>query len=120
MVWNFRSLEACDRARRLAAEVYRASASFPERERYGAVRYMRQASISIPANIAQGCGRFGRRDALRFLRAALCSTEELDYHLLLARDVELLNGSEYRDLSTAVREVRRMLVGVLGEIKSGA
>ncbi len=117
MVWDFRSLDACDQARRLAAEVYRASAAFPERERSGAVRSMRQASISIPANIVEGCSRIRRHDALRFVRAALRSTEDLDYQLLMARDVELLNGSEYRDLSAAVREVRRALIGVLGEIK---
>jgi four helix bundle protein len=65
------------------------------------------------ANIAEGCGRAGDRDFRRFLRHSLGSACELEYHLLLARDLGFFSEQTYRPLNSQVVEVKRMLVGLI-------
>ncbi len=74
---------------------------------------MVRAAISVPANIAEGCGRSGDREFRRFCRMALGSASELEYHLLLVRDLGLLPGPVYEPLGTQVVEVKRMLYGLI-------
>jgi len=75
--------------------VYKASQSFPRDEIYGLTSQIRRSSVSVPANIAEGCGRDGDAELARFLQIAMGSASELDYHLQLARDLNLLNSSDY-------------------------
>jgi four helix bundle protein len=118
-MWTFQALETLQDARRLAAQVYRVSAAFPERHRREATSRLRQASIRIPAGIAEACGTWSDRKAVRWVRAALQAAAELEFQLLLARDVELLNAADYRDLSLAVSDIRRALIAQLGELRAG-
>ena len=70
---------------------------------------MRRSSASIAANIAEGCGRKTDADFCRFLVVALGSGAELEYHLLLAHDLELLNDVDYRSLQDELTIVKKML-----------
>jgi four helix bundle protein len=90
---------------RQAHEVYRVTIAFPAAERYGLVSQMRRAGVSIPANIAEGCGRAGDAELARFLQIAMGSASELEYHLLLTRDLEYLSGSDHERLTGQVVEV---------------
>ena len=72
-----------------------------------------RAATSVPANIAEGCGRAGDRDFRRFLRHSLGSACELEYHLLLARDLGFLAAGAYKALNPQVVEVKRMLTGLI-------
>jgi four helix bundle protein len=69
--------------------------------------------MSVPTNIVEGCGQQSAREFARFLRIALNSTSELEYHLLAARDLEAVRASSSLSLSTQVIEVRKMLYGLL-------
>jgi four helix bundle protein len=92
---DFHELNVWRQAHSLALAIYKATASFPRAEFYDLVRQLRRASISIPANIAEGCGRSSPADFARFLHIALGSASELEYHLLLARDLRLLANADY-------------------------
>jgi four helix bundle protein len=81
---DFRKLVAWRKAHELTLRVYDVTASFPKDEVYGLTSQMRRASSSIPANIAEGCGRNGNAELARFVYIALGSASELEYHLLLA------------------------------------
>lgn len=116
-MWDLTSLEAWERACELAVDVYRASASFPEQTWEDAKGRLRWASVCISANLAEGCGRYRGPEITPYVRAALASTEELDFQLLLARDEELINGTEYKELTDAVLNVRRLLIAFLGQLK---
>jgi four helix bundle protein len=70
---------------------------------------MRRAASSIPANIAEACGRGGNAKFARFIRIAMGSASELEYHLLLPRDLKLLHGDEYERLAGEIVELKRML-----------
>jgi four helix bundle protein len=101
MVWQ--------KAHQLALHVYSATSPFPHQELYGLTSQLRRAAVSVPANIAEGCGRTSDRDFARFLQIAAGSASELEYHLLLARDLQLLPNPTYACLHNEVNEVKRML-----------
>lgn len=113
---DFRDLQVWQKAHQLTLSVYHATASFPDAERYGLSSQMRRCSASIGANIAEGCGRGGRKDFARFLRVATGSASELDYHLLLAKDLGMIGAEDYGRLAGDVVEVRRMLAGLLRKL----
>ena len=79
---------------------------------YGLTSQMRRASASIGANIAEGCGRRSDVDVQRFLQIAVGSASELEYHLLLARDLELLPVEDFKDLEAKTLEIQRMLAAL--------
>ena len=92
---DFRQLKVWEKAHGLTLEIYKATLVFPADERFGLTSQMRRCSSSIGANIAEGCGRSSDGDFCRFLEIAMGSVTELDYHLLLARDLGYLNISAY-------------------------
>ena len=96
--------------------VYRHTARFPGDERYGLSAQLRRSSASIAANLAEGCGRNGDAELARFCSIAMGSASELDYHLLLARDLKLLNATDYADLARDTSEVKRMLTGLIQKL----
>jgi len=89
---------------------------FPSDERYGLTSQVRRSATSICANLAEGCGRSGKRDFGRFVQVALGSASELEYHLLLAAELELLEPNTYAGLDRSVIEVKRMLTGLLRKL----
>jgi four helix bundle protein len=114
---DFKKLTVWEKGHRLTLAVYKATARFPKDELYGLTSQMRRASASIPANVAEGCGRSGRAELGRFLQVAMGSASELEYHLLLARDLGMLGDSEYRSLENQVVEVKHMLSAFIGKLK---
>jgi four helix bundle protein len=106
---DFKTLKVWEKAHRLVLSVYQGTARFPNEERYGLTSQVRRSAASIPANIAEGCGRDGEAELARFCQIAMGSASELEYHLLLAKDLKLLTEDGYRQLATDVVEVKRML-----------
>jgi four helix bundle protein len=111
-VGDFKKLEVWQVAHSVACEVYSATASFPKTEAYGLTSQIRRAASSIPANIAEGCGRRGDAEFSRFVRISLGSATELEYHLLLSRDVGLLDHVVHETLSEKVQRIQGMLAGL--------
>jgi four helix bundle protein len=116
---DFRQLKVWEKAHHLTLAVYKATATFPRAELYGLTGQTRRACVSIPANIAEGCGRSGDAELARFLQIAMGSASELEYHLLLARDLNFLNSSNYEHLANGVTEVKRMLTSFIQKLKAG-
>ncbi len=120
---DFRGLRVWQEAHALTLNAYRVTAEFPKQELYELTSQIRRCSASIAANIAEGCGRRGNAEFHRFLQMASGSASELDYHLLLARDLEFLPASEYQKLMTALGQLRRMLTSLIRKValeRSGA
>ncbi len=110
---DFRTLKVWEKAHTLTLAVYTATADFPSSELHGLTSQIRRASSSIPANIAEGCGRESDTEMRRFASIAMGSASELDYHLLLAHDLGYLSADEYGRLGDALSEVKRMLAGFI-------
>lgn len=117
-VKDFRDLKVWQKAHQLTLVVYRITASFPREELYGLTSQLRRSCSSISANLAEGCGRNGDAELARFCSIALGSASELDYRLLLARDLKLINPKDYSELAQRTKEVKRMLGGLLGKLNA--
>src|SRR5215472_11632185 len=113
---EFKRLAVWEKAHALTLAIYRATAAFPKEERYGLTSQMRRSSASIAANIAEGCGRTGNGEFHRFLNTAAGSSMELEYFLLLSRDLKLLPETIYESLHTDVCEVQRMLASLIRKV----
>ena len=106
---DFRKLKVWHKAHQLTLAVYRATKGFPQEELYGLTSQARRSAASIGANIAEACGRSGSGDFARFLEVASGSASELEYHLLLAHDLNHLGGPTHQRLAADVAEVKQML-----------
>jgi four helix bundle protein len=115
---DFRKLKVWEKAHHLTLAVYNATTMFPRDELYGLTSQIRRSCASIPANIAEGCGRGGDGEFARFLQIAMGSASEIEYHLLLASDLKFLDGSNYERLATEVTEVKRMLTSLIQKLKA--
>jgi len=115
---DFRDLKVWEKSHHLALAIYRATAKFPKDELYGLMSQIRRACVSIPANIAEGCGRNGDTELARFLQIAMGSASELEYHLLLSRDLGLMDTENYEQLAQETTEVKRMLTSFIQTLKA--
>lgn len=115
-VKDFRQLKVWEKAHHLTLEIYRVTASFPRVESYGLTSQMRRASASICANLAEGCGRDGDAELARYCGIARGSASELEYHLLLARDLHMIDGPAHDRLAHETIEIKRMLTGLMQKL----
>ncbi len=115
---DFKNLNVWRKAHELALAVYAATKKFPKEEQYGLTSQIRRSGVSIPANIAEGCGRESSAEFSRFLQIAFGSASELEYHILLANDLNFLNTGEYDSLTNDVAEVKKMLTSLIRKLKA--
>jgi four helix bundle protein len=116
---DLRGLKVWEKSHRLALAAYKVTAAFLRDELYGWTNQIRRSCVSVSANIAEGCGRYGDVQLARFLQIAAGSTsEELEYHLLFAYDLNLLSTIDYAILSKEVTEVKRMLASLIKRLKA--
>jgi four helix bundle protein len=113
---DFRNVLAWQRAHALTLAVYQTSRSFPREELFGLTSQMRRAAVSVGGNIAEGCGRAGDREFVRFLRMALGSATELEYYLLLAYDLRILARPHGDRLIEETGHIKRMLAGLIRKV----
>ena len=115
---DYHNLDVWKKAHAVTLSIYRVTRTFPRDERYGLTAQMRGAARSVPANIAEGCGRPSRTDLARFLDIAMGSANELAYYVELARDLDYLPVPAAREFSDSVAEVARMLVSLATTIRT--
>ncbi|MCL4213741.1 MAG: four helix bundle protein [Gemmatimonadales bacterium] len=111
-MFPFRRLAVWEKAHALTLRVYRATEGPQTRRFPGLQAQLRRAVAAIPTNISEGSGHASQAQFNRFLEIALASAREADYHLLLARDLEILSEREYAHLEARLSEVQGMLMGL--------
>ncbi len=117
---DYRHLRVWQNSHDLVLKLYKLTSKFPKDELYGLTSQIRRAAASIPANIAEGCARSGDPEFGRFLHIAQGSASELDYHLLLARDLHYLGSADYDYLCESLGSVRRMLSTLIQKLKANS
>jgi len=115
---DFRKLGVWQKAHRLALAVYRDTRGFPKAELYGMTSQLRRAAASVPTNIAEGRGRRSDGDFVRFLSIAMGSASELDYLILLSRDLNLMNEMPADALAGSATELKRMLASLIRKVEA--
>ena len=115
---DFRQLKVWEKSHQLALAIYKETKNFPKEELYGLTSQIRRASMSVPTNIAEGCGRNTDAEFARFLQIAMGSASETEYQLLLSHDLGFLTKEQYDKLNIDVTEVKRMLASLLKTLRA--
>ena len=122
MIWNsvvksYKELGVWRKAVDLTTEVYRITRHFPDEEKFGLTSQFRQATVSIPANIAEGWGRGTTMEYIQFLLISRGSLMELETHGLISARLGYLSEEEFAGLNMQVGEVGRMLNGLIQSLR---
>ena len=115
---DFRDLKVWEKSHNLALLAYKHTQGFPKQEMFGLTSQMRRAAVSIPTNIAEGCGRGGNFELARFLSIAMGSASELEYLLFISAGLGFLNRIDHKELELATTEVKRMLASLIAKINA--
>lgn len=115
---DFKDLRVWTKAHELTLAIYEKTRCFPKEEMYGLTSQMRRSAASVGANIAEGCGRRSDGEMRRFLQIARGSASELEYHLLLAKDLQFPQAEDFADLEANVLEVQRRLASFVATVKN--
>ena len=114
---RFTELKVWQRAHAMVLEIYRITAGFPQDERFGVTSQLRRAATSIPTNIAEGSRRQGQQEYSRFLNIAQGSAAEVEYLLILSRDLGYISPAAFERLVADLDEVARMLHGLRSKVE---
>lgn len=115
---DFRDLKVWEKAHQLTLAIYKVTTDFPKNEVYGLTSQIRRASGSVPANIAEECDRGSDAEFARFLQIAMGSASELEYHLLLSRELGFLDVQTHSRLENDIVETKRMLTSLIQRLKA--
>jgi len=115
---NYKDLLLGQKAHTLTLMVYKGTQRFPIEERYGLTSQIRRACASVPANLAEGCGRRSEGEMARFIQIAMGSGADLSYHLVLARDLGFLSTADCTNLDSELSAVMRMLSSLSQKIRT--
>jgi len=114
---DFKKLEVWQLSHVLTLNLYRCTKRLPDDERFGLVSQIRRAAVSIEANIAEGCGRNTRMDFARFLQQAMGSATEMECHLLICKDLDMISDADYAQHHRKTVQVKRMLSSLIQRVR---
>lgn len=114
---SFHDLEIWKLSHQLVLDIYKLTKTFPKEEEYRLISQLTRAAVSIPANIAEGMGRYSRKEFINFLTIARGSLEECKYFILLSRDLNFINLVEYNTLTEKFDKVGKMINALITSIK---
>ncbi|NLT96369.1 MAG: four helix bundle protein [Clostridia bacterium] len=114
---SFRNLEVWEISHQLVLEIYNSNINFPSNEKYGIESQLKRAVVSVPANIVEGYKRQHLKEYINFLSIAQGSLSEVEYYLILIRDLNYIDESTYLKLIAKVEKIDRMLESLIYKLK---
>ena len=115
---DFKTLRVWEAFHEIALDIYQITRKFPAEELYGLISQMRKSATSAPTNIAEGCGRNTDPDLAKFLTIAMGSASELEYQLLLSRDLKYMDQDEYKTIIEKLITTKKMLNTFLQNVRA--
>lgn len=115
---QFKELKVWQKGRVLVKEIYQATHSFPKEELFGITSQMRRATVSVPTNIAEGCGRNSDAELARFLDIANASAFELETLVILSFDLEYFTQTDFEKFDALLNEIQKMIYGLKQSLKT--
>jgi four helix bundle protein len=113
---NFKKYHVWEISHQLVLSVYQATSTYPKEEIFGLTSQFRRAASSIPSNIAEGCGRSSDNDFRLFLYIAIGSASELEYFLILSKDLDYINEQAYKEHLKTIQQVKKMLSALIQKL----
>lgn len=117
MTSDFKKLEVWKGSIDLTKQIYEIAKGFPVNEQFGLTSQLRRAVISIPNNIAEGCGRSSDADFLRFLYMSFGSLKETENLLILSKEFDYLKGKDFNDSAKKIEGLGKMLNSLIATVK---
>jgi four helix bundle protein len=117
---NYKDLKVWEKAHEFTLRVYDITRSFPKEEIYSLTNQLRRAASSIPANIAEGCGKNSQADFANFLNIGLGSANESEYYLLLSKDLLYLKLDVFEILNKIINEIKAMLIALINKVRGNS
>lgn len=114
---NYKDLKVWMKAHQFTLMIYGVSKQLPKEELYGLTNQLRRAASSIPANIAEGCGKNTKADFAKYLNIALGSANESEYFILLAKDLAYINVEKFEMLYKLINEIKAMLIALVSKVR---
>lgn len=114
---DYKKFKVWETAHKLTIDIYKITKGFPEDEKYGLISQIRRSVSSIPTNIVEGCGQLGNGNLIRFLGIAKGSAFELEYQLLLSKDLNYIDNKEYNELNESIQKIISMLTNLIKSLK---
>ncbi|WP_297333302.1 four helix bundle protein [Flavobacterium sp.] len=113
---DYRNYIVWQKSHQFVLDVYKLTASFPKSEQFNLISQINRASLSIPTNIAEGCGRESQKELIRFLYISSGSAHETEYLLLVSKDLGFIEKDLYNKLNSEVNEIKKMLASLIRKI----
>jgi len=115
---DYKKLKVWEDAHKFTVDIYNITQKFPNNEQYGLTSQIRKSASSIPTNIVEGCGQLDNGNLIRFLGISKGSAFEVEYQLLLAKDLNYITQEEHNSLTKKIGEIISMLTGLIKSLKS--
>ncbi|WP_271784343.1 four helix bundle protein [Aquimarina algiphila] len=113
---DFKELKVWKKSHELCLLIYDVTKQFPNEEKFGIVSQIRRASVSVPTNISEGCGHDSNNEFKRYLRIASGSISEVEYLLILSKDLNYISNEQWSNLSDEVISIKKMLFNLVKAI----
>ena len=106
---NFRKLKVWEETHNLVIGIYKITKNFPIDEKYNLISQINRAAVSVASNIVEGCGQDTLPSAKRFLKISYASLKELEYQILLSKDLQYLSFEKYQEIQEKIENISKML-----------
>src|SRR5690554_5136655 len=106
---DFKKYDIWKLSHQLTLQIYSVTAKFPAKEKFQIISQMQRAAYSIPSNISEGCGRHSDKEFNRFLQIALGSAHELEYFILLSKDLTFIDENTYTEMDIKINYLKRKI-----------
>jgi four helix bundle protein len=117
-VHNFKELKVWQKAMDLTVRAYMLTALFPKEERYGLIAQIQRAVVSIPSNLAEGCGRVTNKDLQHFVSMSMGSCYEVETQMILAYRFKYVSVEDLHAFEQSASEVQKMLFGFYNSLNN--
>jgi four helix bundle protein len=104
---NYKNYQVWQRSHKLVLTIYSITKLYPKAEQFGLVSQINRAVLSIPTNIAEGCGRETQKELIRFLYISSGSAHELEYLILVSKVLGFINEEKSNLLLSEIDEIKK-------------
>ena len=115
---DYKKLKVWEADHNFTIDIYKVTKRFPENEKYGLISQIRRSASSIPTNIVEGCGQLDNGNLIRFLGIGKGSAFEVEYQLLLSKDLGYININEFSVLNERIKLIIRMINNLIKSLKN--
>lgn len=115
---DYTSLNVWKESKQLVVLIYKSTENFPDKEMYGLVSQIRRSAVSIPSNIAEGCGRNHTKDSIQFFYISRGSLYELETQIHISKDLDYLDFETYKNILEKLTTCKKLLSGFINYFKT--